>query len=346
MRVAVIVPVYNVEPYLREFMDSLCRQTFQDFDIIAVDDASTDRSAEILESYKGYFRERLLIIHNIDNKGAGEARNIGLENISEGNEYVAFLDSDDYLECTYFEKMVSAADRYDADIVMCGCDRFDDLTGKKSKGEMISNPEDIIFDVSACRELAYINTFVWNKLFRKTTIRSIRFPLMRRWEEFVFLFRAIPISNRIKFLNEVLYHYRNRSGSLTNGFTEEMCSSALSGLRDEIACFRKEADSYRIIKESFEAQVFVRCGLGAVGRLSFKNMKKAGYYVRQMKGYMDETIPDWRRNRYLNIRYCFDKGYKETAVAVTALLYRWNLFILFIWVYWFTMNILKKDIQW
>lgn len=346
MKVAVIVPVYNVEPYLREFMDSLCRQTFQDFDIIAVDDASTDRSAEILESYKGYLGERLLILHNENNMGLPGTRNVGLEVITDEYEYISFLDSDDYLENDYFEIMVSAADKYEADIVMCGCDRFDGLTGKKSKGEMIANPEEVISDVSNCKGLAYINTFVWNKLYRKKAIKNIRFSLLSRWEDLMFLFRVIPNVNKIKFINKVLYHYRDRSGSLTNGFTEEMCSSALSGLRDEIACFRKEADSYGIIKESFEAQLFVRCGLGAVGRLSLKNMKKAGYYVRQMKGYLDETIPDWRRNRYLDIRYCFNKGYKETAVAVTALLYRWNLFILFIWVYWFTMNILKKDIRW
>ena len=162
----------------------------------------------------------------------------------------------------------------------------------------------------------------------------------------MFLFRVISEVNKIKFVNKVLYHYRSRSGSLTNGFTEEKCGYALSGLRDEISLFRKEAERYRIIKEPFEAQVFVRCGLGAVGRLSFKNMKKAGYYVRQMKGYLDETIPDWRKNRYLNIRYCFNKGYKETAVAITALLYKWNLAVLFIWVYWIVMNILKKDIRW
>lgn len=346
MKVAVVVPVYNVEPYLNEFMDSLCRQTFQDFHIIAVDDHSTDRSAEILRSYEGFFGDRLQIIYNEKNLGPGDARNVGIEKISGKDEYVSFLDADDCLADDYFEKMVSSSDSYHVDITICGCDRFDSQTGKKTKGEMISNPEKVVSDISACKELAYINTFVWNKLFRKETIQDTRFPSMRRWEEFIFLFRILSKVGKVKFVNEILYHYRIREGSLTGGITEEMYESALSGLQREICEFRNGTEKYGRIKEQFEVQVFMRCGLGGTSRMSFKNMKKAGFYVGEMRDYLDSTIPEWHRNRYLRFRGCMHRGFKENAVMAAALLYRCHLFLLFIWVYWFALNILRKDIRW
>lgn len=344
-RINIVVPVYNVEPYLVQFMESLSCQTYQDFDITAVDDNSQDDSVHILERYQGIFGKRMQIIRNQSNQGPGNARNIGLMNLPPEGEYVLFLDSDDYVENIFIEKMVKTADKYQADLTICGIDRVDSKTGLHTKGEMISNPEQVIEGITNCKQLAYMNTFLYNKLMRREFVEMLRFPPMKRWEEFTFLFKYLPKVKRIKFINEVLYHYRQREDSLTGGISEETYNVALIGLQSEIAFLQNYETSYQIIKPLFEVQVFMRCGLGGVCRLSLKNMRKANFYVRQVKNYLDTNIKGWRNNPYLMIHGFQHRSLKENAVMIAALLYKSNLFILFVWVYWFTIYVLKKDVR-
>ena len=249
MKLTVIVPVYNVEPYLKEFMNSLQAQTFQDFNVIAIDDKSTDGSAFILETYRNVFKDRLIIIYNQQNVGAGNARNIGMENISGKEEYILFLDADDYLEANFFAKMVSAADENQADLVICGLERFEDPSGNHFKREMVSNPETVITDISNCRELAYINTFLWNKLFRRTIIEHVRFKPLKRWEDMFFLFEVLMDVKRIKFVNEVLYHYRLRKTSLMRTITHEIYESVLGEIPKVIIEFQGRTEQFEQIRE-------------------------------------------------------------------------------------------------
>lgn len=340
-----IVPVYNVAPYLRQFMDSLVRQTFQDFDIVAVDDRSTDSSLNILQAYKPVFKERLQIICNRENLGPGGTRNKGLENLPSEGKYILFLDSDDYFENDMLEVLVNTADKNDADITICGMDRVDVYGAQHTKGEMISNPEKVTENLSDCKELAYINTFLVNKLLRRDWAEAISFPAMRRWEEFIYFFEYMTNVSRVKFVNQVLYHYRQRGDSLTGSMDESIYSSALQGLKEEIKAFQKDVNRYERVKSPFEVQVFMRCAVGGVCRMSLKNMKAAPRYVRQMKKYLDETIPGWKKNPYLTLRGASRRKLKENAIMAAALLYKTNQFLLFVWAYWLMKCVLKKDVR-
>ena len=327
-------------------MDSLVNQTYQNFNIICVDDRSPDKSALILESYRDFFGERLVIIHNKENLGLSLARNVGLDCPLADGEYILLLDSDDYIEDDYLEKMVNCADTYHTDITICGLDRFDDMTGKVVCREMISNTEQVVDDIPGFKDLAYMNPVVWNKLFRRDVIKNIRFTTIKRSEDTVFLFLTLPNVRRIKFINEVLYHYRLRENSLSGAITDEIYESMLDGFEETVKRLEKEPEKYALIKELFEVQIFIRCGLGGTCRLSFRNMKNAGYYIRRTKKFLDRAIPNWKRNSYLSVKGLFHRSVKQNAVMAAALLYKWNLFILFIWVYWFMTNIIKKDIRW
>lgn len=121
MKLSIIVPVYKVEKYIRRCLDSIINQTFTDFELILVDDGSPDTSGEICEGYAKK-DERIRVIHQ-ENKGLSGARNTGVE-VSKG-EYIGFVDSDDWIELEMYEKLITAAEKYGADIVKCGLDYTD-----------------------------------------------------------------------------------------------------------------------------------------------------------------------------------------------------------------------------
>lgn len=341
-RVNVIVPVYNVAPYLDAFFESLLNQTFQNFDIWVVNDNSTDNSLDIINKHAKKFSDRIHILCNTMNLGLCGARNVGLNNCGSQAEYILMLDSDDYIAPEFIEKMVYTADRYHADITVCGLERFDDKTGKIVCTEMVNNPENLITDISSFALLGYMNPVVWNKLFRRTVIADIRFTTIKRSEDTVFLFSVLPNVGSIKFINEVLYHYRLRDSSLSGAITNEIYESMLDGFREAKSCFNKD-DRYSEFMELFVVQMFIRCGIGGACRLSFQNMRKARFYVNRTKRFMDEFFPEWRSNKYLSFSDMHKKSGSAIAVCCAALLYKCHLFIFGVYVYWLMSCVFKKD---
>ena len=113
--ISVIVPVYNVEKYLPQCLNSIINQTYKNIEVVLVDDGSTDDSGNICEEYKKN-DERIIVVHQ-KNSGLSAARNVGIE-ISTG-EYITFIDSDDYISPDYIENLYSALEQYSADIAIC-----------------------------------------------------------------------------------------------------------------------------------------------------------------------------------------------------------------------------------
>lgn len=117
--ISIIIPVYNVEKYLCECIDSVLNQTFKDFELILVDDGSTDKSGIICDEYK-LKDNRIKVIHQ-KNSGVSVARNTGISNAK--NEYITFIDSDDYIDQTMYEKMSLILEKYKCDVVLCDCNK-------------------------------------------------------------------------------------------------------------------------------------------------------------------------------------------------------------------------------
>lgn len=343
-KVNIIAPVYNVEPYLKEFLDSVFGQTFQDFDLWIVNDKSTDGSLAVIEEYKKRYPTKVYIINNSENMGLCGARNAGLDACNSDGEYILLLDSDDYIENTYLEKMVHAAEKYKSDVTICGLERFDDATGKNVCTEMIHNPDELITDISCLELMGYINPVVWNKLFRRPAIENIRFTQIKRSEDTVFLFTAMPNIKSVKFINEVLYHYRLRGSSLSGSITDEIYDSMLEGFYESKKLFLKDG-KFSPYMPLFTVQMFIRCGMGGACRMSFQNMRKAPYYVKRTLAYMNDCFPEWKKNRFLSMRHFMKKPFYAKAVSAAALMYRMHLFCLFVYVYWFTSHVLKHDVR-
>ena len=211
-KVSVIIPVYNVAVYLPECLDSVLGQTYPNLEIILIDDGSTDGSSKICDSYAEN-DDRIKLIHQ-KNKGAANAKNAGLEVVS--GSYITFLDSDDYVDPQWIERMVSALEASEADVSECNF--YIEYTDHSDCG----NGDAFCNNVFTGREYMaqyldlWSNSLFWNKLFKAELTEEIRFRNERRCidDEF-YTYKVVGMAKKIARIPAILYHYRQRkSGAI------------------------------------------------------------------------------------------------------------------------------------
>ena len=223
IKISIIIPVYNVEKYLRECLDSILNQTFQEFEIICTDDGSTDKSLEILEEYKR--KDDRFVILQQRHFGAGAARNNGIK-LAKG-KYIMFLDADDYFEPTLLEEMYERADKYDADLTVCSSKKVDDdgnvtETGSPNFPINIDKvPLERIFNREEFKDniFSLFSPVIWNKLIKKSFLKenNLEFPPLTIYEDIAFVHSLMICANRIVAFNKELVNYRfNRPHSLAS----------------------------------------------------------------------------------------------------------------------------------
>ena len=211
-KVSVIIPVYNVEKYLHQCLDSIINQTFKNIEIICVDDGSTDSSAKILEEYAQKY-SFIKVIHQ-QNLYAGVARNNGLK-IASG-EYVFFLDGDDFCAPDLLSLAVNKGDSLGADIVVFDHIRFDEQTGMKEKKEDISSgllPKNITtfsYKDIPNRIMSVINPVPWNKLIRRDFIlkNDLHFEALSSTNDITFSALCAVCASKIAYIKKPLVFYR------------------------------------------------------------------------------------------------------------------------------------------
>ena len=231
--ISVIVPVYNTETYLRQCIDSLLSQTYKELEVFLVDDGSTDASGDICDEY-ARIDDRVTVIHQ-ENQGVSAARNAALKRIQ--GSWVSFVDSDDWIEITMFEKLTKLAEKTNADIV--ACDLFDEKTDctKYRNCWNVSDQKTELFFEGKDRFLygfAY-SPVLWNKLIKVDLIHHTHFSTKCRYgEDTLFLSDAVIRANRISCLGEPLYHYRcQREGNVVSASYSDKLFDLISSY-DEI----------------------------------------------------------------------------------------------------------------
>lgn len=216
------MPVYNVEKYLKEALESLINQTFEDIEIICVNDGSTDSSLNILEEYQK--KDSRIKIISQENKGAGASRNIALSKTL--GEYIYFMDSDDYLNLDAFDKLNSFMKNKEFDFIIFKISNFDNETNeliddeyqnmaylKKRVGLNAFNYEDV-------KDFAMeLSVSPPGKLFKQEFISDIKFPEGLLFEDNVFFTHALFKAEKIYFYDEFLYHRRKSLNSTTTPLT-------------------------------------------------------------------------------------------------------------------------------
>lgn len=214
--ISVVVPIYNVDKFLEQCIESIINQTYKDIEIILVDDGSTDDSGKICDSYRA-IDNRIIVIHK-KNEGLSSARNAGLE-VAHG-EYICFIDSDDYIHIRMFEIMESYI--RSADIVICG---KRDIWGTGSNN-IISESLNVDYQIDTMSGERAFEHFLlednegyvvaWNKLYRTRTflLNGIRYPEGKIHEDCFTTYRLFIQSDRVVYIDIPLYNYRHRDGSI------------------------------------------------------------------------------------------------------------------------------------
>lgn len=253
VKISVVIPVYNTQNYLNECIDSVLNQSFKDFEIICINDGSTDNSLSILSDYE-VSDERIKVISQ-QNRGLGASRNEGLK-LAQG-EYVLFLDSDDYLTPDALEKLYNQAYANDLDLILFKIANFNYKTLKESHSDY--------FDMKFLKEIVNEDIFNWmivkdcifdisvtatSKLFKRSLISNIEFPEDLLFEDNLFFTKVIFNAKHVYFLDEYLYYRRIRPDSITNSYHSKFSDCII--IYDEIIEYMKSIGKY----DEFSNQIF------------------------------------------------------------------------------------------
>lgn len=223
-KVSIIIPVHNVEKYIRQTLDSVVNQTFKDIEIIIVDNKSTDKTIEIVEEYAKN-DNRFTIYKNSKNLKQGIARNFAVK--MARTEYIFFIDGDDYMELNAIEKLYEKITQTDSDIVMFTWNQFDDRTGKIDKNHVYAKLKQIptefdnkTFNWRDIKYSVFWQTSVpWDKMYKRKFLieKDVKFPGDIFFEDNVFVYDALFKADKISVLRENLMFYRcNRKNAVTN----------------------------------------------------------------------------------------------------------------------------------
>lgn len=304
MKLSIIVPVYNMasEKKLEYCLDSLTAQTVKDYEIIAVDDCSTDESWEILQAYEKRFPEKFRAVHLEENRHQGGAKNAGLR-MAQG-EWIGFIDSDDWITPDMYERLIGKAEETGADLV--GCDYCLTLEHSMKVGQVVHNNKESqtgILDDGKRRSLILDGGSLVVKIFRRSMILKYElwFPEHIFYEDNALGNSYLILAEHFEYIGEPLYYYYQHESSTVHTISEKRCEDRCEAGRLMI----KEAerhdflDRYRPeLEYSFTLLFYVNTlftYMAGVKRTKYRFVKKLGEEMRC-------TFPDFQENVYYRER--------------------------------------------
>ena len=201
-KISVIIPIYNSEKYLKKCLDSVVNQTFHDKEIICVNDGSTDSSLEILKQYSN------IKIISQENKGLSEARNTGIK--AAQGEYIGFVDSDDWVDLNFYEKLYNSITKNDADIACATIKR------RKNKYRVMYKEEKVYTDLEEKIRICGLldSSYVWNKLYKAQLIKQNLFTPNVYFEDMIWTPNVIKQSEKLVTVPNTIYYYRANINSI------------------------------------------------------------------------------------------------------------------------------------
>jgi len=292
-KVSIIIPVYNSEKDIEECILSVINQTLTDIEVILIDDGSTDNSPKIIKEYQEKYPQ-MIKIKTIQNSGAATARNIGLEMAT--GEYIGFVDSDDYIESSMFEKLYNQAKEKQSDITICG---YFLETKAKSTIRQIGHLEQYDKSIKENPNIYKVSVpYLWNKIFKRDFIIKYQIRLNRKlriFEDLEFVYKLYMEANKISKVDEALYHYRKQNeGALTEKFSEKFFDiiPALKSLKK----YAKKKEYYQNIEEYLTCialkHIYIRCNM----EISENQLKMKLKYINKVFRFLDKEFPNWKEN--------------------------------------------------
>ena len=309
-KISVIVPVYNSAKYLNKCLDSLVSQTIKSYEIIIINDGSTDDSLEIIKKYINIYNNIKLI--STQNNGIGIARNIGLKQAK--GEYVTFVDSDDYVSNDFLEKMLKNAIVSKADIVVC--DMYKVFNNKIVKNDKIEFNSGMIKENQ--EQLIKIPLGPCGKLFSKD-ILTISFAENLKYEDVPFVINALLNSKNTIKLDDYLYYYVIHNSSETTSMDERVFD-----ILNILNMANSNLKQYPFLKEEME---YLNILLLSRYNLQQKNQNDKSLRTKFLNSsfkFLDNNFSKWKINKYFKKEPLFKRIIKKNKLLIK--------------LYWFISN--------
>lgn len=309
-KVSVIVPIYNVEKYLEKCINSLLSQTLEDIQIILVNDGSKDNSGNIAREYEKNNKDRVIYVEK-ENGGLSDARNYGLKYAT--GDFIAFLDSDDYIEKNAYEKMYNKAIEENADYVECDFIwefpnkiRVDKQYPYKNKKEMLS----------------FVRVVAWNKLIKSQLItdNNLEFPKGLRYEDVEFTYKLIPFVNKFAYVDKPFIHYVQREGSIANVQNER--TAEIFTVLDNVIEFYKKNNIYEEYRDELEynyARYLLCSSLKRMCKIKDKTIREK--LLTESWERLNLNFPNWKENVILKTVNIGKNKYMRTVNKSTYKIY-------------------------
>ena len=249
--ISVIVPVYNVEQYLRQCLDSILCQTYENLEILLVDDGSRDSGGQICDEY-AQKDSRVTVIHK-PNGGLSSARNAGIE--ASHGQYLAFVDSDDWIEPDTYRPMLELAQKYGVTMVCGGRYDYSEKRQERKPGLCPRKEEVLTAEEMLGRLLIWdqCDSAAWDKLYDRSLFAEIRFPLGKYYEDIAIAYLLVEKAGRICMMDKPVYNYRHRANSITMApltertfHFEEHTDVVYPYIRDRYPALEKQARYLRV----------------------------------------------------------------------------------------------------
>lgn len=289
--VSVIIPIYNVERYLSDCLESLLHQTLKNIEVLLVNDGTKDNSGIIAKRYAEKYPQIFKYMEK-ENGGLSDARNYAMPYVK--GKYVAFVDSDDFVAPTMFEKLYYLAEANNADMVDC---EFDYVYEESGKHKQVSFP--VYKNKFDCLITAYPNA--WNKLYNVEWLKkqNVKFPKGLWHEDIEFFFKVLPFSNIVPpTVHEPLYYYRQRNGSIMNNPDWRILD--LHKIYANIVTFYKENGIYNEYKDVIEYKYLKTTCCNFMRRmLAIKDKKFRDDVIDRSWREFNNAFPNWKNNPYL-----------------------------------------------
>lgn len=316
--VTVVITAYNLEKYIDSCFDGLVSQDMQDFDVLFVNDASTDKTMEMVSRWKEHFKSRLHILDLDNNTGMPAlARNAALDSGLIDGEYVLFIDGDDLIENNMLSKLYNTALQGEkADVCICAFDRIDKATGKRISTDMKGFPSEY-FITGDDDMLAFINTSPWNKLWNYDVIRELRYPSFKVGEEVSFNFRGYMAANKIRFIDDVLIHYMVHRDSVISNTEEKTIWDFAEDLK------KLEREVPEKYKNVVQLIIFIHIGLSMATRACENDKVDFNDYSKKINLYFNE-FRWFEGNDFLSFMNLSRRGLKGICIWLAFLMYKFR----------------------
>ena len=338
--ISVIVTAYNIEKYIGRCLDELLEQSYQDFNVLIVDDSSTDKTAAIAEDYAQKYPGKICFLSTPVNLGAPSlTRNFALDSWFGGSKYLIFLDGDDRIEPNFLENLHSCAEETKADITVCAYDRVEEGTGHILCREM-RFPNTMILNPSGDERLAFFNTAPWNKLIRSSIITSLRFPDIRFVDDVGFFLELCKKANTVATLNEILIHYQVRPNSGITKLDEKNIWDFADNMRQRLIDAKNDSRYYELLALS----TFIHIGISMPMRAFDNPAINKGVFLKKIRNYLYVNNLMGRRE-FLSFSRLLKHGIRGIAIWGCRFLYRVRGMGIFLRLYGFCKRILKIDVK-